>query len=77
MSLSEARVKSTAGSKSDFNYDKKHAFYRFYKGYDEFVEMSLDSKHNIIKEFNKLLISFKAVKTKKKEKRNTTYKAAN
>ena len=38
--------------------------------------MSLDSKHNRMKEFTKLHISFKAVKTKKR-KRNTTYKGAN
>ena len=59
------RVKSGAKSKSDFNYDKKHAFYRFCKGFNEFKEMSLDSKHNRMKEFTKLHISFKAVKTKK------------
>ena len=81
MSLSKAfkkdEVKSVAKSKSDFNYDSKYAFYRFYKGYDEFKEMSLDSKYNRMKDFNKLLISFKSLKTKKKEKRNTTQKGAN
>ena len=50
-------------------------FFKFYKGYDEFEEMSLDSKYNSMKEFNKLLISFKSVKTKKP--RNTTQKGAN
>ena len=71
MSLSKAfkkdEVKSVAKRKSDFNYDNKYAFYRFYKGYDEFKEMSLDSKCNRIKDFNKLLISFKNLKTKKTE----------
>ena len=71
MSLSKAfkkdEVKSVAKSKSDFNYDSNHTFYRFYKGYDEFEEMSLDSKYNRMKEFNKLLISFKSVKTKKQK----------
>ena len=47
MSLSKAfkkdEVKSVAKSKSDFNYDSNHTFYRFYKGYGEFEEMSLDS----------------------------------
>ena len=79
MSLSKAfkkdEVKSVPKSKSDLNYDSKHAFYRFYKGYDEFVEMSLDSKYSRMKEFNKLLISFKSVKTKRN--RNTTQKGAN
>ena len=33
-------VKSVTKNKSDFNYDANHAFFRFYKGYDEFKEMS-------------------------------------
>ena len=37
--------------------------------------MSLDSKYNKMKEFNKLLISFKGVKTKKN--RSTTQKGPN
>ena len=72
MSLSKAfkkeEVKSVAKSKSDFSYDSNHTFYRFCKGYDEFEEMSLDSKYNTMKEFNKLLITFKSVKTEKKKK---------
>ena len=75
MSLSKAlkkdEAKSVAKNKSDFNYDSNHTFYRFYNGYDEFEEMSLDSKYHRIKEFNKLLISFKAVETKKKQKHNS------
>ena len=71
LSLSKAfkkdEVKNDAKCKSDFNYDCKYAFYRFYKGYDEFEEISLDSKYNRVKEFNKLLISFKSLKTKKTE----------
>ena len=71
MSLSEAfkkdEVKSVAKNRSDFNYDSKYAFYRFYKGYDEFKEMSLESKYNSMKEFNNLLISFKSLTTKKTE----------
>ena len=57
------------------NYDGKYAFYRFYKGYDEFEEMSLDSKYNRMKEFDKLLISFKSLKTKRN--RNATQKGVN
>ena len=64
--LKKDGVKSIAKSKSDFNYDSNHTFYIFYKGYDEFEEMSLDFKYNRMKEFDKPLISFKAVKTKKK-----------
>ena len=75
MSLRKAfkkdEVKSVAKSKSDFNYDSNHTFCKFYKGYDEFIEMSLDSKYNRMKEFNKLLIIFKRVKTEKKKKHNS------
>ena len=71
MSLSKAfkkdEAKSVAKNKSDFNQDSNYTFYRFYKGYDEFEEISLDSKCNRIKEFNKILITFKAVETKKTE----------
>ena len=52
---------------SDFNYNSNHAFFKFYNGYDEFKEMSLGSKYNRMKEFNKLLIDFKSLKRKKTE----------
>ena len=39
------------------------AKYRFYRWYDELKKMSLDSENNRMEDFNKLLISFKAVKT--------------
>ena len=74
-SLKKDNVKNIANEESDFNYDGKYKFYRFYKGYDEFEEMSLDSKYNRMKEFDKPLIGFKTVKTKKN--RNTTQKGAN
>ena len=48
MSLSKAfkkdEVKSVTKSMSDFNYYNNHAFFKFYKGDDEFKEMSLNSK---------------------------------
>ena len=62
------QAKSGAKSESDFNYDNKHGFYRFYKGYDEFEEMSLDSKYNRMKEFHKFLIVVKAVRMKKQKR---------
>ena len=68
-------VKSVARSNSDFNYDSNHGFFKFLKGYDDFDAISLDSKGNKMKEFNKLLISFKSVATKKP--RNKTEKGAN
>ena len=70
MSLNKAfkknEVKSATKNKSDFNYDGNHAFFRFYKVYDEFKEMPLDSKYNRMKEFNKFFLNFKSVKKKKK-----------
>ena len=41
--------KDIANRESDFNYDSKHSFYRFYKEYNEFEAMSLDSKYNKMK----------------------------
>ena len=42
-------------------------FFKFYKGYDKFKAMSLNSKYNRMEEFNKLFINFKFLKTKKTE----------
>ena len=79
MSLSKSfkkdNVKNIAKCKRDFDYGSNHEFYKFYKGYDEFEEMSLDSKYNRMKEFNKFLISFKAVR--KQKNRSATQKGAN
>ena len=71
----KAEVKNIVQSKSDFNHDSNHSFQRFYKGHDELEEMSLASQYNRIKEFDKLVITFRGVKTKKN--RNTTQKGAN
>ena len=65
-------VKSVTKNKSDFNYDSNYAFFKFYKGYDEFKEISLDSKYNRMKEFNKLFLNFKSVEKKKTKNRSTT-----
>ena len=50
MSLSKSfkkdNVKNFANRESDFNYDSKHCFYSFYKEYNEFGEILLDSKYN-------------------------------
>ena len=71
MSLSKSfkkdNVKNNANKESNFNHDGNYKFYKFYKEYDEFEEMSLDYKYNRIKEFNKLLIKFKTLKSKKPE----------
>ena len=65
--LKKNEVKGVTKKKSDFNYDSTHSFFRFYKGYDEFKEMSLDSKYNRMKESNKHFLNFKSVKKKKKK----------
>ena len=67
MSLSKSfkdNVKNIANKESDFNYDSKHSFCRFYKEYNEFEEMSLDSKYNKMKKFTNLLTIFKNLKPK-------------
>ena len=65
-------VKSVATSKSDFNYDGKYTFYRFYKGYDGFEEIPLDSKYNRMKWKNLInfLLTLNVLK-QKQEKHNS------
>ena len=58
-SFKKDNAKNIANRDSDFNYDGKYKYYRFYKQHDESEEMSLDSKHNKMKEFKKLLNNFK------------------
>ena len=67
--LKKIMLKILRSCKRDFDYGSNHEFYKFYKGYDEFEEMSLDSKHNRIKEFNNLLLNLKLLSSKK-QKRN-------
>ena len=63
-SLKKENFKNIGNKESDFNYDGNYEFYKCYKQYDKFEEVSLDSKYNRIKEFNKLLIKHKALKTR-------------
>ena len=72
MSLSKSfkkyNVKNIAKSHGDFNYDSnKYRFHEFYKAYDEFEEISLNSEYNKMKKFTNLLIDFKNLKPKKTE----------
>ena len=68
MSLSKSfkkdNVENISNRESDFNYDSKYSFYRFYKESNEFKEMSLDSKYNKMKKFTNLLTNFKNLKSK-------------
>ena len=59
-------VKNIANRESDFIYDSKHSFCRFYKEY-ELEEMSLDSKYNKLKKFTSHLTISKNLKPKKSE----------
>ena len=48
-----------AKNESDFNYDTKYGFYKFYSDSTKIYNMaSLDSKHSELKEFNELLSNF-------------------
>ena len=52
------KAKSDGKSKNNFNYDSIHTFYKFFKRYDEFEEISLGSKYKKINDFNKRLVKF-------------------
>ena len=53
-------VSKAAKNESDFNYNFKYDFYRFCKDFEKFKRMvSIDSKHDDLKEFYKLLSNFK------------------
>ena len=69
------RVSKTAKNQSDFNYDSRYAFYRFYRDFENFKRMvSIDSKYGELKEFYILLSNFKnhkpiATKTRNRKDR--------
>ena len=53
------KVTKNAKNQSDFNYDSKYAFYKFYRDFERFKKMvSLDSKLDELKQFYKLLSDF-------------------
>ena len=68
MSLSKSfkkdNAKNIASREGDFNYDGKHSFQRFDKEFNEFEEMSLDSKYNNMKKYTNVLTIFKNLKPK-------------
>ena len=54
------KVSKAAQNESDFNYDCRCTFCRFYKNFEKFKRIvSIDSKHSELKEFYKLLSYFK------------------
>ena len=65
------RVSQTAKNESDFNYNLKYTFHRFYKDFEKFKRMvPIDSKHAESKEFCKLLSDFKNKKSITNERKN-------
>ena len=63
-SFKKDNVKNIAKRESGFNYDSKHSYYGFCKEYNEFEEMSLNSKYNEMKKCTNLLTTFKNLKPK-------------
>ena len=45
------KVSKAAKNESDFNYDSKHAFYKFYRDFKKFKRMSLSSKYDEMNDF--------------------------
>ena len=51
------RFRRTAKNESDFNYDSRYAFYRFYRKFKRMLW--IDSEHGELKEFDEPLSGFK------------------
>ena len=66
-SLKKKNVANISNKESDFNCDSKYKFYRFYKQHDDFEDISLDFRHNNMKEFKRPLDNFKSLKPLKQE----------
>ena len=56
--------KNIANRESDFSYDSQYSFYRFCKEYNEFEEISLDTKYNKMKTFTNFLTNLENLKLK-------------
>ena len=52
------KVSKAAKNESDFNYDFKYAFYKFYRDFKKFKRMSLGSKYAEMNDFYALLNPF-------------------
>ena len=68
-------VSKTTKYESEYNYDSKDTFYKFYRDYEDFKRIaSMDSKHRKLIEFYNLLGDFveshKAIKNKRKNCKN-------
>ena len=61
------KTSSLAKNESDYNYDNKFAFYKFYREFQNFKDRSLDSKYNDISKFYSALNKFKNHKSNTEE----------
>ena len=57
------KTSSLIKNESDYNYDNNFGFYKFYKDFQNFKDMSLESKYNDISKFYTALNEFKNHKT--------------
>ena len=61
------KTSSYIKNESDYNYDNKFAFYKFYREFQNFKDRSLDSKYNDISKFYSALNKFKNHKSNTEE----------
>ena len=61
------KTSSLAKNESDYNYDNKFAFYKFYREFQNFKDRPLSSKYNDISKFYSALNKFKNHKSNTEE----------
>ena len=61
------KTSSYIKNESDYNYDNKFAFYKFYREFQNFKDRSLDSKYSDISKFYSALNKFKNHKSNTEE----------
>ena len=71
------KTSSYIKNESDYNYDNNFAFYKFYKDLQSFKDRLLESKHNNISNFYKILNEFKNHKTNTHETQQRKNKVIN
>ena len=71
------KISWSAKNESDYNYNNKFTFYRFYRDVEKFLKRSLGSRYNEISEFFKFLSEFKMRKVITAETRECTKRITN
>ena len=56
------KTSSHIKNESDYNYDRKFAFYKFYRDFQNFKDKSLECKYNDISKFYRAVHEFKIIK---------------